>query len=298
VINYCPDCGVERYNSSNFCIKCGFNFKEFNIDGSISEKIDLKNSTGEELATSTTNNIEESNDSKTVSESQNLIAKKIEEVSFSHIPYAALSDIKITLKKVYNTTPVHIERDPHDKNTYTIKTADQKSISLYTNTFGVKDPNLVEDLEFKDVPDEHLNDIRSFLNLQFGSLPIHIERDKKADKEYEVKTDQGKVLKLKLGAASIQVIGKNKKRYEIVQEEVTGVGKEYNVLMVVGLIFGVISIFLGADVGFIPLIGIILSIIGLVTFKQEKHEGLWMGIVGLVLNSLFFLVNANMNGHF
>jgi predicted membrane protein len=60
--------------------------------------------------------------------------------------------------------------------------------------------------------------------------------------------------------------------------------------------FGIVSIFLNF-IGIIPLAGIIISIIGLVTFKKEKQKGKWQGVTGLILNSLFMVVNAYSYGH-
>lgn len=59
---------------------------------------------------------------------------------------------------------------------------------------------------------------------------------------------------------------------------------------------GLVSIFF-AWIGIIPLAGLIISIIGLVKYKKGLHKGLWMGIVGLILNLLYLLVNAYNNGH-
>lgn len=72
--------------------------------------------------------------------------------------------------------------------------------------------------------------------------------------------------------------------------------KEKNVWCKRGFWIGIVSIFL-AFIGVIPLIGLIISIIGLVKFDKEKHSGLWMGIAGLILNLLYLLVNAYNNGH-
>lgn len=72
--------------------------------------------------------------------------------------------------------------------------------------------------------------------------------------------------------------------------------KENNKICATGFGFGLASIFL-SFIGIIPLAGIIISIIGLTTFDKEKQKNLWMGVVGLVLNSLYMLVNAYANGH-
>lgn len=72
--------------------------------------------------------------------------------------------------------------------------------------------------------------------------------------------------------------------------------KENNKICTTGFGFGIASVFL-SEIGIIPLAGIIISIIGLTTFDKEKQKNLWMGIVGLILNSLYMLVNAYTNGH-
>jgi hypothetical protein len=72
--------------------------------------------------------------------------------------------------------------------------------------------------------------------------------------------------------------------------------KQKNVWCNIGFGLGIVSIFL-SFIGIIPLVGLIICIIGLVKFKKELHKGLWMGIVGLILNLLYLLVNAYMNGH-
>ena len=72
--------------------------------------------------------------------------------------------------------------------------------------------------------------------------------------------------------------------------------KEKNVWCKRGFWIGIASIFL-SFIGIIPMIGLILSIVGLVKFDKEKYSGLWMGITGLILNLLYLLVNAYNNGH-
>ena len=72
--------------------------------------------------------------------------------------------------------------------------------------------------------------------------------------------------------------------------------KQKNVWCKRGFWMGLASIFL-SFIGLIPLIGLVLSIVGLVKFNKEKHSGLWMGITGLILNLLYLLLNAYNNGH-
>lgn len=63
-----------------------------------------------------------------------------------------------------------------------------------------------------------------------------------------------------------------------------------------GFGFGIASIFF-YELGLIPLVGIIISLIGLVKLEKEKEKGLWMGVVGLVLNGIYMLMNMHANGH-
>lgn len=72
--------------------------------------------------------------------------------------------------------------------------------------------------------------------------------------------------------------------------------KETNKWCIVGFWIGISSVFL-SFIGIIPLIGLIISIIGLVTFKKDKNKGLRRGISGFVLNLIYLLVNAYMNGN-
>ncbi|KQU13010.1 hypothetical protein ASG65_11710 [Bacillus sp. Leaf13] len=72
--------------------------------------------------------------------------------------------------------------------------------------------------------------------------------------------------------------------------------KEKNVWCKRGFWIGIVSIFL-SFIGIIPLIGLIISIVGLVKFDKGKQSGLWMGVTGLILNLLYLLLNAYNNGH-
>ncbi len=72
--------------------------------------------------------------------------------------------------------------------------------------------------------------------------------------------------------------------------------KQKNKLCTIGFSFGIASIFLNF-IGIIPLAGIVICIVGLIKFDKLKQKSLWMGIVGLILNILYLLVNAYNNGH-
>lgn len=69
---------------------------------------------------------------------------------------------------------------------------------------------------------------------------------------------------------------------KIVQE------KTYNSICILAFIFGIISVFVGIYI--FPLLSIILGIIGISTFNNKTKKGKWMGIVGLILGIVYFLV--------
>lgn len=64
----------------------------------------------------------------------------------------------------------------------------------------------------------------------------------------------------------------------------------------VGFGFGVSSIFLGG-IGIIPMIGFIISTIGLIKYNKSTDNGLWMGVSGLILNLIYLVANAYANGN-
>jgi len=72
--------------------------------------------------------------------------------------------------------------------------------------------------------------------------------------------------------------------------------RKSNSQCLIGFILGIASIFL-AFIGVIPLSAIIISIIGLVKFKDNEHKNRWQGIVGLFLGLIYMLVNMYINGH-
>ena len=56
-----------------------------------------------------------------------------------------------------------------------------------------------------------------------------------------------------------------------------------------GFIIGVASMIIcNTFVG--PVVGLILSIIGLVSFDESKNTGKWLGIAGIIINSLAILI--------
>ncbi|GIP46103.1 hypothetical protein J45TS6_45620 [Paenibacillus sp. J45TS6] len=72
--------------------------------------------------------------------------------------------------------------------------------------------------------------------------------------------------------------------------------KKSNKLSDWALGIGVVSIFL-YFIGIIPVIGIIVSIIAIMKHNNKTHSGLVKGIIGLILNILYLIVNAYNNGH-
>ncbi len=64
----------------------------------------------------------------------------------------------------------------------------------------------------------------------------------------------------------------------------------------VGLALGLISIFF-ASIGIIPLSGIIVNIVGINKSKNMNGIGKTKAIIGLVLSSLYMLVNMYIYGH-
>ena len=65
----------------------------------------------------------------------------------------------------------------------------------------------------------------------------------------------------------------------------------------IGFGLGIASVFL-SFIGIIPLLGIIFSVVGLVTHDDTKHEKAWQAKWGLGLSIVFGLVNMSMYGHF
>lgn len=70
--------------------------------------------------------------------------------------------------------------------------------------------------------------------------------------------------------------------------------KKNNPFGAVGFCLGVASVFL-SFIGLIPLLGIIFSAIGLVTFDDSKHLRKWQAKWGLGLSVAFMLVNISIS---
>lgn len=67
--------------------------------------------------------------------------------------------------------------------------------------------------------------------------------------------------------------------------------KVLNKYILIGFTMGLLSFILGFTL-IIPLFGLIMSIIGLFTFKFDEHKGLVRGILGLLLNLFYLIANA------
>lgn len=82
----------------------------------------------------------------------------------------------------------------------------------------------------------------------------------------------------------------NNKREDEVCEPNELHNKRQNKYCLVGFILGLISIFLGGSLGLLPIITIIISVLGLIQFKNGSYNNKWMGIVGTILGTVYFIV--------
>jgi hypothetical protein len=172
------------------------------------------------------------------------------------------------------------------------------------------------------IPRDHMEIISNLLYKKYVSYMKDIALSNSDDFNYLILSDVDKIFKVSINGDQVDLfpteefkddevewlriengysyqnsrIKKNVGMNAKTQEESSNLSKENNGIILTGFIIGLISIFLH-EIGIIPISGIIISIIGLVTFKEEKHKGLWMGIVGLILNILYLLANAKINGH-
>lgn len=81
-----------------------------------------------------------------------------------------------------------------------------------------------------------------------------------------------------------------------IKEDINIGNKKVSKLCNIAFWFSIASVFL-YSIGIIPLIGVILSIIALIKYNKDSQKGLKRGIIGLVLNVLYLLLNAYQNGH-
>jgi len=73
--------------------------------------------------------------------------------------------------------------------------------------------------------------------------------------------------------------------------------KKSNPFALAGFCLGVSSVLL-SFLGIIPLLGMAVSAIGLVTFDGSRHRNKWQARWGLGLSLVYMLVNMYLNGHF
>jgi hypothetical protein len=75
------------------------------------------------------------------------------------------------------------------------------------------------------------------------------------------------------------------------------VEKKSNPIALAGFCLGVTSVLL-PSFGIIPLLGMAVSAVGLVTFDGSRHGNKWQARWGLGLSVVYMLVNMYLNGHF
>lgn len=57
-----------------------------------------------------------------------------------------------------------------------------------------------------------------------------------------------------------------------------------------GLIIGIVSMFL-AEIGIIPLTGIVINVLGFMNYNSKIEKNYWMGVVGFCLSAVYMIVN-------
>jgi hypothetical protein len=67
-------------------------------------------------------------------------------------------------------------------------------------------------------------------------------------------------------------------------------------MSVVGFWIGIASIFLSSFI-LIPLVGMSISLVGLIYFDESENNKVWYGWVGIALNIIFFLAGLYANGN-
>lgn len=69
-------------------------------------------------------------------------------------------------------------------------------------------------------------------------------------------------------------------------------------LAITGFILGIISVFVGGEVGIIPICAIIFGGCGIYyTSPRFKKRGRWMAIIGLILGVVYLMANLYHYGH-
>ena len=78
-------------------------------------------------------------------------------------------------------------------------------------------------------------------------------------------------------------------------EEKDEVQLKYSGTAITGFIAGLVCIFF--NFGMIPVIGLILNIVALSTFKPEIQKGRWMAVIGLLLSGAYLFVYLYGQGY-
>lgn len=78
-------------------------------------------------------------------------------------------------------------------------------------------------------------------------------------------------------------------------QEVTSEKKrKFNSFCLTGFYSAIVSLFI-YDIGFIFLLGLIVSIIGLIRYRKDIHKGRWQGVVGVILHSAYLVLSVIHN---
>ena len=79
-------------------------------------------------------------------------------------------------------------------------------------------------------------------------------------------------------------------------EQTAGAKKKKDPFAIWGFVLGIASVFLGAGMGLLPIVAIVLSIVGINKTKEEG-TGRWMAVTGLALGILYFIAYLANYGH-
>ncbi|MET3287611.1 UNVERIFIED_CONTAM: hypothetical protein ABID98_000181 [Brevibacillus sp. OAP136] len=67
--------------------------------------------------------------------------------------------------------------------------------------------------------------------------------------------------------------------------------KKFNGFCQTGFYSAIVSLFI-YDIVVIFLIGFVVSIIGLYSYRKEIHKGRWQGVIGAIFNALYLVLNV------
>jgi len=73
-------------------------------------------------------------------------------------------------------------------------------------------------------------------------------------------------------------------------------GRPLSKVSVAGFVFGLLSVF-AYQIGILPILAVILSVIGLATHRSDERSGQWMAAVGLILGLLYTFMYLVYYGH-